>query len=210
MDTYVAASQQEPQPASTMVTNDIDKSLSIPQRPHLQVRACMRALFAAAARARTCTCALVHAYSRAVTLPPFLAAPSTPLRFLLASPSSPPHPAAPPRLSVLAAPPRHQGSPLSPRYPTSPLHHATTCTYRTDARGQSHHPLACSYSTDARGQAPVPPSEPILHSLPVATKVHRPPRHCSRRSPSPLRSAAHSALPVAALPVAAEVRRRSP
>jgi hypothetical protein len=52
MDTYVAASQQEPQPASTMVTNDIDKSLSIPQRPHLQVRACMRALFAAAARAR--------------------------------------------------------------------------------------------------------------------------------------------------------------
>jgi hypothetical protein len=188
MDTYVAASQQEPQPASTMVTNDIDKLLSIQQRPHLQVRASTRALITAA-RARTCTCALVHAYSRAVTLPPFLAAPSTPLRFLLASPSSPPnfatnvrlsvlaapprrptstlrfassssqpHPAAPPRLSVLAAPPRHQGSPLSPRYPTSPLHHATTCPYRTDARGQSHHRLACSYSTDARGQAPAPAS----------------------------------------------------
>ena len=131
MDIYVAASQQEPQPASTMVTNDIDKSLSIPQRPHLQVRACMRALFAAAARARTCTCALVHAYSRAVTLPPFLAAPSTPLRFLLASPTSPPHLAAPPRRPTspprFAAPssPPHLAAPSSPLLfasPSSPPH----------------------------------------------------------------------------------------
>ena len=122
MDTYVAASQQEPQPASTMVTNDIDKSLSIPQRPHLQVRASTRALIAAAARARTCTCALVHAYSRAVTLPPFLAAPSTPLRFLLASPSSPPHLATNVRLSVLAAQLRRPTSPPRFAAPSSPPH----------------------------------------------------------------------------------------
>jgi len=174
MDTYVAASQQEPQPASTMVTNDIDKSLSIPQRPHLQVRASTRALIAAARAhlhlrprsrvfARSDFATIPRSSLHAASLPPRLSVlaapprrPTWPLRF--ASSSSPPHPAAPPRLSVLAAPPRHQGSPLSPRYPTSPLHHATTCTYRTDARGQSHHPLACSYSTDARGQAPAPAS----------------------------------------------------
>jgi hypothetical protein len=61
MDTYVAASQQEPQPASTMVTNDIDKSLSIPQRPHLQVRASTRTLIAAA---RTRAPALAPSFTR--------------------------------------------------------------------------------------------------------------------------------------------------
>jgi len=63
MDTYVAASQQEPQPASTMVTNDIDKSLSIPQRPHLQVRASTRALIAAA-RARAPALRLAPSFTR--------------------------------------------------------------------------------------------------------------------------------------------------
>ena len=173
MDTYVAASQQEPQPASTMVTNDIDKSLSIPQRPHLQVRACMRALFAAAARARTCTCALVHAYSRAVTLPPFLAAPSTPLRFLLASPTSPPHLAAPPRrptlpprfaapsspphlatkvrLSVLATPPRRFTTPLHVRTELTPVGKVTTLLHVRTAPtpvGKHRHPPAHDAACD--------------------------------------------------------------
>ncbi len=66
----------------------------------------------------------------------------------------------------------------------------------------------------------LPPSEPApLHlsspnflggAAPVATKVHRPFHHGSCRSRSPLRSAAYSALPVAALPNAAEVCRRPP
>ncbi len=146
----------------------------------------------------------------AVTLPPVLTASSPPLR-----PNSPLH------LSLAGLrPARWRPEPVAAPSPgpdrwwlcfqAPTCIHPFTCPFGTYVRGQSHHPLSCSYSTDARGQSHYPlacsystsPSPPRSAAFPLAAKVRRPSRHCSRRSQSPPRSAA---FPVT---VAAAPRRR--